>query len=101
VLVDAGADEAAKSLDGVTALNMALVLGHAGVAKILLAAGADLADSMPESGMLPLNEAAGFGYVGVARVLLDAGADVAARSGAGGTTALHRAAEVGNWEMAR
>jgi len=99
----------AASSNGVTALNMALSLGHAGVAKILLAAGADLAlhcsakcsEEAGTDGVLPLNEAAGFGYVGVARVLLDAGADVAAKSGSRGTTALHRASEIGHREMAR
>jgi len=75
------------------------VLGHAGVMKILLDAGADVESGT--DGVLPLNDAATLGHMGVVRVLLDAGADVAAKSGKKEATALHYAAEAGQREMAR
>lgn len=82
----------AVAADGFTALHLAAWFGHAKVAELLLARGADperVADN--GTGLRPLHSAAAGGHVVIAHLLLDRGADVEAAQQAG-VRPLHSAA---------
>ncbi|KAJ1478814.1 kinase-like domain-containing protein [Baffinella frigidus] len=72
LLLDAGANVAAKNAEGETALHLAACNGHKGVARMLLDAGADLASIDHYAGKTALDLAEDCGHEGVARVLRDA-----------------------------
>jgi ankyrin repeat protein len=80
-------------------LEVAVATDHANVAKVLIAAGADVNGEGDES-QTPLHSAAVKGRAGIAEVLIAAGADVNARD-EDGYTPLHSAAAWGHVEMAR
>ncbi len=73
---------------GSTALLFAARAGDAESARLLIAAGADVNDTLPD-GASALVVAAHSGHTGAAKVLLETGAD--ANAAAGGYTALHAA----------
>ena len=74
--------------------------GQAEAASLLLAAGAALETSDPETGGTALNIAAHNGNLAVLQVLLDAGADIYHNDKAS-VTALHAAAAQGRLELVR
>lgn len=90
-LIDAGADLHSRYCDAFLALHM---VKHAAVARVLIAAGADV-NGCDLFYKRPLHYCAApdkeYGYVDIARVLLAAGADVHA-VGSDGHSALHDAA---------
>ena len=91
-LLGGGADANAARGDGVTALHMAAERGHAGVARTLIDAGADVDAGTRIGRYTPLHMAARDGHGAVVALLLDAGADPHAATTNSGVTALHLAA---------
>ena len=89
LLLDHGADVAAATNNGRTALMLAAAGGHEAVTKLLLDHGADVATAT-KKGQTALIRAAFGGHEAVTKLLLDHGADVAAADGTG-KTALIRA----------
>jgi ankyrin repeat protein len=91
----------AYSHDGWTPLHLACFFGHPGVAKALIAAGADVhALSRNPMQNTPLHAAAAGRNTEAVRILLEHGAEVNSRQH-GGWTALHAASQNGDVEMAR
>ena len=95
--LEQGADVNAAQGDGMTALHWAGLRDDADVARMLLAAGADVNATTRLNGHTPLLLAAEEGRAVVLTPLLQAGADVNART-ANGTSALMFAAGAGNLE---
>ncbi|KAJ1478441.1 ankyrin repeat-containing domain protein, partial [Baffinella frigidus] len=106
LLLSKGADVASKDANGRTALEWAMNRaaqegGHAGVARLLLDAGADaqpfkgvsgFVSSWKEDASTPLHAAAAIGNTALATLLLDKGGDVAATDDTG-SMPLHHAAQ--------
>lgn len=90
-LVLAGADLAATSKDGWTALHLAATVEHPAITRLLLESGAPLGARLKKGGWTPLHVAAANGHAETARALLDGGADVNAKASAD-FTPLHVAA---------
>ena len=97
ILLERGAQVAAKNDEGVTALYWAASNGHASVLLQLLERGANCRPK-DRIGWTPLHRAAFHGHTGVAKVLLENNADIEARDGTK-WTALMRAATNGNVEV--
>ncbi len=95
-LVGRGMDVNAAQGDGMTALHWAADLGDLEMARVLIAAGADLEPVTRLGGYTPLLIAAEERRDDVLRALLDAGANPNARRDISGTTALHFAAGTGS-----
>ena len=95
--LEQGADVNVAQGDGMTALHWAGLRDDADVARMLLAAGADVNATTRLNGHTPLLLAAEEGHAVVLTPLLQAGADVNART-ANGTSALMFAAGAGNLE---
>ena len=95
--LEQGADVNVAQGDGMTALHWAGLRDEADVARMLLAAGADVNATTRLNGHTPLLLAAEEGRAAVLTPLLQAGADVNART-ANGTSALMFAAGAGNLE---
>ena len=91
-----GADVNAAQGDGMTALHWAADRGDAGIARMLLHAGAAAQTATRIGGYTPLHIAARSGSEAVVRLLLDAGADPGATTQDAGTTPLHLAASAGS-----
>ena len=91
-----GADVNAAQGDGMTALHWAAERGDAGLAEMLLYAGAVVEPVTRIGGYTPLHVAARTGSDAVALMLLEAGADAAAPAPGTGTTPLHLAATAGS-----
>jgi ankyrin repeat protein len=86
----------AWSVDGFTPLHLASFFGHAGVARLLLDEGADVAAvSRNRMEVMPLHSAVAGRHRAVVEVLLDGGAPVDARAH-GGYTPLLEAAQNGD-----
>jgi len=85
--------------DKLTALQLALLLGHVELVKIFAAAGASIHRPSPTHGTM-LHEAVHLGNVDVVRAILDAGIDVNCRD-ARDRVALHLAVSGGNIPMVR
>jgi cytohesin len=90
-LIRTGADPNMADMSG-TALYLAAANGHAGIADILIAAGADIEGTGEPAAMHPLHVAAMAGGVRAAALLLDRGADMEARDGWGRTPLMVAAA---------
>jgi len=91
----------AFSPDGFPVLGLAVFFGHATLADLFLAAGAD--PSAPSTNAMcvaPLHSATSRGDAAMVRKLLEKGADPNAKQ-QGGWTALHNAASQGNVEVVR
>ncbi len=75
-----------KAADGFTALHLAAYFGQEPVARLLIAAGADV-DAVSENPaqLRPLHAAAASRSVGIAEALLEAGAEVGAQQASGHT----------------
>ena len=97
--LEAGADAAARSSDGTTALHWAVYYDDSALVARLIDAGADV-DAVNDYGSTPLSEAALGGNTEIVRRLLEAGAE-ADRPGADGQTALMIVARTGNVDAAR
>lgn len=95
-LLRTGADVNATQGDGMTALHWAAEHGNAELARVLVAAGANVRAVTRLGDYTPLHIAARGGASGVVGALLEAGADVHARTSAGGVTPLHYAAAAGD-----
>ncbi len=91
-LLRAGVDVNVARGDGITSLHLAAERGHAGVARVLLDAGASAGAGTRIGRYTPLHLAARGGHGDVAALLLKAGADVHAATTNSGATALHLAA---------
>src|SRR5688572_16057208 len=94
-LIRSGAEVNAAQGDGMTALHWAADLGHEELARILVAAGANVNARTRVGHHAPLHVAAENGHGEVVRLLAEAGADVHAAS-IGGVTPLHAAALAGD-----
>ena len=92
------ADVDAAQGDGMTALHWAAERGDAGLARIVLAAGATVDPVTRLGAYTPLHIASKDGAHEVVSVLLGAGADFRARTSAGGVAPLHYAAASGSVE---
>ncbi|HZQ37957.1 MAG TPA: ankyrin repeat domain-containing protein [Dehalococcoidia bacterium] len=91
---------AAFSADGFTALHLAAFFGHAGAARRLLDAGAEInAVARNPMRVQPLHSAAAGRHHAVCSLLIQRGADVNARQH-GGWTPLHAAAQHGDRALA-
>lgn len=90
-LVLAGADLAAKSKDGWTALHVAALEERPEITRLLTESGATLDARLNKGGYMPLHVAVSHGHAETAKALLDAGADVNAKASAD-FTPLHVAA---------
>src|SRR5436190_1806753 len=76
MLLDRGADVAAKDQSGRTPLHRAAKNGHEAVVQMLVDRGADVA-AKDQWGRTPLHRAAKNGHEAVVQMLVDRGADVA------------------------
>jgi ankyrin repeat protein len=100
MLLYAGANlRATTRLGGYTPLHLASKVGHAGVMKALVEAGASV-DAATATGATPLMLAAASGSAGAVSLLLDRGADPNARESANDQTALMFAAALDRREVA-
>ena len=95
-LLRTGADVNAAQGDGMTALHWAAEAGRAGLAEMLLYAGANVGAVTRLGDYTPLHIAARGGRADVVRLLLDAGADFEAGTSTGGVRPLHFAARSGD-----
>ena len=93
------ADVNARNNKGKTPLHLAASLGRAGIASLLLTAGAEV-DAQDNKGNTPLYLAASLGRVGMISLLLTAGADIGLADEAGNATPLHRAVVGGYYTAA-
>lgn len=101
LLIERGADVNAKSVEGGTALLVAIEQHNEDVVDYLLAHGANANDKLSvEPGLTALCMAAQRGYLRILKALLDAGADPEKRAG-DGSTALVNAAFKGHDDVAR
>jgi hypothetical protein len=90
-LLDEGADANLQSPIGCSALDVACIRGHLGMASLLLAHGADAAAVWGE-GETPLMRACAYGHADIVALLLAHGCgDISRQRGLGGSTALHYA----------
>ena len=97
---DPGAAKA-FSPDGFPVLGLAVFFGHATLAELFLAAGADPSAAATNAmRVTPLHSATARGDAAMVRKLLERGADPDAKQ-QGGWTALHNAAAQGNLEVVR
>jgi ankyrin repeat protein len=88
------------SPDGFTPLHLAAFFGHAEIAHLLVAAGADVeAVARNPMRVQPLHSAAATSQLEIARLLIEAGADVNEQQ-EHGFTPLHAAAQNGDFELA-
>ena len=99
LLLDIGADIAAKNDDGGTVLHCAAAGGHEAVVRLLLDIRADIAAKNNDGGTA-LYCAAASGHEAVVRLLVGEGADIAAKNNDGGT-ALHYATASGHEAVVR
>ena len=90
-LVLAGADLAATSKNGWTALHVAATVEHPAITRLLLESGAPPGAGLKEGGWTPLHVAVARDHVETVKALLDGGSDVNARASAD-FTPLHVAA---------
>ena len=86
--------------DGMTALHMAALEGHADVVSVLLGAGAEVGATTRIGAYTPLHLASQGGHGAVVRALLEKGADARRATTNSGTTPLHLAARVMDGEEA-
>ncbi len=101
LLIERGADVNAKSVEGGTALLVAIEQHNEDVVDYLLAHGANANDKLSvEPGLTALCMAAQRGYLRILKALLEAGADPERRAG-DGSTALVNAAFKGHDDIAR
>ncbi len=95
-LVEQGADVDAAQGDGMTALHWAAENGQAGLAELLLSAGARLDPVTRNGAYTPLHLASRSGDAEMIGLLLEAGSDPNTVTASGGATALHFASRAGN-----
>ena len=97
----AGADVNETQGDGMSALHWAAEYGDAGMAEMLVYAGARVGGGTRIGGYSPLHIAAANGHADVVRLLLAAGAHPGLRTTVSGSTALHLAAAAPSAESIR
>ena len=90
-LIDRGAEINARSHQGISALDMAVIMNKPDIAAVLIARGAALNEINGQS-RVPLTHASDLGRSEIVKNLLDAGADVEARDSMGQTALLAAAA---------
>lgn len=87
-------------LQGLSALHLAVRLGHTCVIRTLLRAGASPMVTDPD-GLMPIHAAAHFGRLAAARLLLDEAPQTATSVCSQGSTPMHLAAGAGHLELVR
>lgn len=87
LVLDRGADINARSRQGISALDLAVIMNKPDVAALLIERGAAL-DEIDGQGRLPLSRAAELGRTEIAQRLIEAGADVEAKDSLGQTALL-------------
>ena len=100
-LIAAGADVDRLEPNGDAPLVMAAYLGHAGIVKLLLDAGADVKAVDPGMKATALHAAAYAGRTAAARLLIEHGIDIDKQGPMNGYTALHDAIWQGHVDTAR
>ena len=98
-LLRQGADVNGAQPDGMTALHWAAMNGNAGLAEVLVFAGANVQAATRIGDYRPLHLAAQAAQPTVARLLLEAGSDPNAATTDGGATPLHFAAQSGSAQI--
>ncbi len=98
--VRSGGDVNAAQGDGFTALHWAAKLGNEEIARVLIAAGADVRATTRIGNHMPLHVAAAAGQAGVAEALLGGGAPIAPAT-ATGALPIHFAAAAGDPKTVR
>lgn len=100
-LLSMGADPNVVDAHGQTPLYITAHTGDVRSARLLIAAGANIAGNTKNGTPSPLYEAAGSGNMEVAQFLISKAAKVNARHMVYGDTPLHRAAEEGHLDMVK
>ena len=98
-LIESGGDVNAAQGDGMTALHWAAEHGDAGMAMVLVEAGANLEAGTRIGSYTPLHVASKRGNGAVGRLLIEAGASVNVATTNSGATPLHLAAAAGGEEL--
>jgi ankyrin repeat protein len=99
ILIEHGADMAARNKDGETPLHRASYGGHVELTRLLLKHGANVT-AQSKSGDTPLHRASEQGHLEIAKLLVEHGADTTAQT-KDGATPLHQASVWGHLELAR
>ena len=100
LFLEAGMNADAKNDAGETALQAAVIEGHADIVKLLIKHDANVNAASDTGSVTPLHYAAGNGHADIVKLLIDHGADINVKDG-GGYTPLRRADFADHPEVAK